>query len=306
MNSVAVPGSLFSVLIANFQNGRFLDDALDSLVAQTHAGWEAIVVDDASTDDSREVLARWSSEPRIKAVFHESNLGAGAAFSTAAANARGDVLGMLGADDALEPNAVERMLRAHEEQPDASLINSDLIVCDENLEGLNTPSPYHAQQPGVSPIRDCTISSFATFKRAAYDRTAGFDSSLRRAVDHDIYLKLEEVGSLGYVAEPLYRYRGHSGGISQGANGMRAAQAALVARGNAYLRRLGADLPNLTHKEYRALMSTFHQREAQLAGAPRRSAFAHVARSATYRPRALATAGFWSTAVRVALGKSAR
>lgn len=269
-STTALP--LFSVLIANYQNGQYIDEALRSLSAQTCENWEAVVVDDASSDNSREVLAAWASEPRIKIVIHESNLGAGAAFATAAANATGSIMGMLGADDALKPNAIERMLQAHAERPDASLINSDLVVCDEYLEPLGTRSPYHAPSSGVSLIRDCPISSFATFKRSAYDRTAGFDRSLRRAVDHDIYLKLEEVGWLGYVAEPLYLYRAHPGGISQGDNGMLAAQSALIARGNAYRRRRGKTIPNLTRQEYRALLSTFHRRETQIGSTGARRA----------------------------------
>jgi len=292
---------LFSVLIASYQNGQYLDEALRSLTAQTYENWEAIVVDDASTDDTRDVLHRWKANRKIRILVNGSNLGVGASAAIAAEASKGELLGKLDGDDALTPNALEIMTNAHAATPETSLINSDLIICDENLRPIGKPSPYHAASAGLSLIRDCPMSAFAAFKRSAYERTAGFDRSLRRAVDHDMYLKLEEVGWLGYVPEPLYLYRTNADGISQGNNGVLAAQSALLARGNAYRRRRGTTIPNLTRKEYRALMSTFHRREAQNGHLGTRAALAHMARSAGYDPAALSRKSFWAVTMRTAL-----
>jgi len=253
---------LLSILVANYNNGRFLPSMLESVFAQTYTNWELIVVDDGSTDDSLDVLRQWADERRLRVVEHGRNRGAGAAFATAASASSGEILSMLGADDALRADAAEAIVEAHARDPDAVLINSDLVICDSLLRPLNQPSPYRPVSPGGTLIRDCCVSSFASFKRAAYLRTSGFDERLQRAVDHDLYLKLEEVGRLGYIREPLYLYRTHPGGISQGENGMRAAQFALLARASAYRRRLGSTAPNLTAAEYREVLSTYFRREA--------------------------------------------
>lgn len=289
----------FSLLVANFNNRSYLEAMLESVLGQTYANWELIVVDDGSTDGSRDVLRAWTPrDPRISILEHASNRGVGAAFSNAAASASGEILGMLGADDALRSDAIEMMVEAHGNHSEASLINSDLVMCDENLKPLAQHSPYGPLPPGETLIRNCPISSFATFKRVQYARTAGFDPSFKRAVDHDLYLKLEEVGSLAYVPEPLYLYRTHSGGISQGDNGIRAAQSALLARGNAYGRRLGTGISNLTQREYREMMSIYHRREAELLDSGERfGSLRHLGKSAAYRPLTALKPSFWNAAV---------
>ena len=286
---------LFSVLVANYQNAEYLDAALESIVAQTSRNWEAVVVDDASTDESRHRLERWQHDRRFTVIFHSKRRGTGAAFRTAADAARGELMGMLGADDALASDAIERMVYAHAQHPSASLINSALVMCDENLHPSGMPNPYRALEPGETLIRECPVSSFATFKRAAYLRTGGFDDTLWRAVDHDIYFKLEEVGTLAYVNAPIYLYRANPRGVSQGDNGMKAAQSAVIARAHAFQRRKGTALPNLTNGEFRAMMSVFHRREA---ATPNRPSLSHLLRSAAYRPRLLIDPGFWLQALR--------
>lgn len=290
----------FSLLVANFNNRQYLGRMFETVVAQSYTNWELIAVDDGSTDGSMSELTRWTQDPRIQVIAHSFNRGVGAAFATAAAAASGEIMGMLGADDGLRSDAVQKMVDAHTRDPDASLINSDLVMCDERLKPLNQLSPYHPASKGESLIRNCCVSSFATFKRSAYLRTAGFDAAFHRAVDHDLYLKLEEVGTLAYVAEPLYFYRTHAGGISQGDNnGIRAAQYALLARGNAYRRRHGTTMPNLTRNEYREMMSTYHRREADLLVAGGRlGSLRHLGRSALYRPTLGFRPSFWRVAAR--------
>ena len=82
-----------------------------------------------------------------------------------------------------------------------------------------------------------------------------------KALDHDIFLKLEEVGSLVFINEPLYLYRSNPIGISQGSNSSRAAQFSLLARYHAYLRRRGTTLPNLSEDEVSTIRKTWHIRE---------------------------------------------
>ena len=292
------PQPLFSLLVPNYNNARYLPALVTSVIRQTYANWELIFVDDASQDDSVAVMETWRSEKRIKVIRFPVNRGAGAAFGAAAATASGEILGMLGADDALQEDALDAMVDAHRSLPDASLINSDLVVCGDDLRPAGRQSSFGPLPAGGTLIRNCCVSNFATFKRNAYLHTSGFDSSFLRAVDHDIYLKLEEVGSLGYVPEPLYLYRTHRKGISQGDNGMRAAQSALRARGNAYVRRLGTSLPNLTTSEYRDMMSVYHRREAQVAGGGRFESLRELARAARFRPGLASSAAFWGSAAR--------
>lgn len=229
---------LFSVIIASYNNGRFLAEAINSVVEQTYDHWEVIVVDDASTDQSRTVMDEFQKFKNIRCIHHDKNAGAGAAFKTAAQDAHGEIMGMLGADDALASDALESMVEAHRAHPEVVLINSDLVFCNQELKPTGDPSPYHEMPSGKFFTEGVTVSSFASYKSEAYRRTSGFSAKLRGAVDHDLYFKLEEMGMRGYVNKPLYLYRKNPDGISQGKNGMIASQYARLAFRNAFLRRL--------------------------------------------------------------------
>src|SRR5262245_23561615 len=99
------PWPVASIVINNYNYGRFLAGAIDSALGQTYAGTEVVVVDDGSTDESREVLARYAG--RVVPVL-QANGGQAAAFNAGFAACAGQVVLFLDADDLLLPTAVER------------------------------------------------------------------------------------------------------------------------------------------------------------------------------------------------------
>lgn len=253
---------LFSVIVANYNNAPYLDELVESLYNQTYRNWELIIADDCSTDNSLEIIKKHKAkDKRVKYAVHDLNRKAGAAFKTAAGNAKGEIIGMLGADDALVENALEIMVEAHAKQPDSSIITSKSIDCDGDMNPIGLCDISGEQPEGISFIDEIHVSNFVTFKASAYKRTSGFDPDQVRAVDHDIMMKLEEVGDIGFVDTPLYLYRRHLGGISQGDNGLKAANYSLKARMKAYKRRLKSGFqPNLSHSEYVKISLLYYQR----------------------------------------------
>lgn len=252
---------LFSVIVANYNNGQYLPELIQSILNQTYTNWELIIVDDCSIESPVKYIAKYLTDKRIQYLVHDENLGVAATFKTAIDNASGEIIGMLGADDALVITAIEIMVNEHYQYPDVSMINSECYWCDEKLNILNKLEFYKPLQAGQTLIRNLTIGSFATFKRIFYNKTEGFDPAFKRAVDHDIYLKLDEVGALRFIYKPLYLYRKNAIGISQNSNGAKAAQFSLIAKYNAYKRRLGSDKENLTKKEIIDIRINWYLRE---------------------------------------------
>jgi glycosyltransferase involved in cell wall biosynthesis len=254
----------FSIITANYNNGKFLPDLIESIRKQTYKNWELIITDDFSSDNSLAVLENYSNDRRIKVFIHKKNQGAAAAFRTSVKNATGDIIGMLGADDALLPTAIEEMVFAHAKNTNASLICSNLYKCDENLNILSVWENYKqpAQKGGL--IFDISVGSFATFKKNNYEQTEGFNPFFKKALDHDLYLKLEEVGMVVYFDKPLYLYRSNPIGISQNNEWMRALQYSTIAKKHAYHRRKASSFEvNLSHIQYANMLSLWHKREAQ-------------------------------------------
>ena len=115
-----------TVYLTNHNYGRYLAQAIDSVLAQTMQDFELIVIDDGSTDDSREVIERYASNPRIVTVFQE-NKGLNVTNNIALRAARGDYVIRLDADDWLDPHALQVMSAMLDRDADVGLVFPGLL-----------------------------------------------------------------------------------------------------------------------------------------------------------------------------------
>lgn len=208
----------FSILIANYNNGRFFKDCYDSIIAQTYTNWEAIIVDDSSTDDSIQIIKNIiGDDPRFILVVNEQNGGCGYTKRRCAELATGEICGFLDPDDALMPDAVQAMVEKHIALPDVALVYSKYYLCDDNLKEKSVCECILPED--VSYLEsEAFITHFVSFKLNLYNQTVGIDENLKRAVDQDLYYKCEEKGGIQCVDQVLYKYRVHNGGISTNEN----------------------------------------------------------------------------------------
>lgn len=204
---------LFTIIMANHNNGRYIAEAIRSVLLQTYKNWELFIVDDGSIDNSLEICATFLFDSRIHLLHNKENLGAGYAKWRGANESKGDIMAYFDSDDVLEPNAVEEMVAAHLQHPEWILIGSRYqeLTGNDHLCSYKYPvGPQEGEPNDYLLSHPNRIVAFSSFKRAAYDQTEGFDKKLRCTVDKDIFLKLEEVGGvncLGFIDKELYRYR---------------------------------------------------------------------------------------------------
>lgn len=247
---------LFSVLIANYDNGRFIAEALESIFAQTYTNWEIIIVDDASTDDSIKIIKPFLADKRIKLYQNDANNGCGFTKRRCIELASGEICGFLDPDDALTPNAIEMMIKEHELHPDLSLINSALYYCNSLLK-ITRVGTNNKPVPNGGPYllyNDGSVSAFASFKKRLYLKTEGLNPLYKKAVDQDLYLLLDEVGKMGYINIPLYFYRIHEEGISTFKNVKAAHLQHLAIIIKACRKRLGTTIEKDQIKEFKKVL----------------------------------------------------
>lgn len=135
-NPELVRNPLVTALICNYNYGRYLAEAINSALAQTWKNLEVLVVDDGSTDHSREVLKRY--EGRIRTILKE-NGGQASAFNVGIAEARGEIICFLDSDDLWHPDKVARVVAKYQEAP-WGLVCHDMAMIDSNgdvLSGVN-------------------------------------------------------------------------------------------------------------------------------------------------------------------------
>lgn len=209
-----------SLVIATFNHGRLLPEALDSAIGQTLEGVEIVVVDDGSTDDTPAVLARYGD--RIRVVC-QPNRGLAAARNMGLAAARGAYVSFLDADDVLMPTKLAEQNAVLEQAPAVGWTYCDVLIetaatgtamraserfgyAGRRLEGWLFPELIHGNFiPAIAPL----------VRRTALDAAGGFDERLTALEDWDLWLRLSLIAEARYSPAVLVRYRVHPGGMSE-------------------------------------------------------------------------------------------
>lgn len=240
---------LVSVLIANYNNGRYLQEAIDSVLAQTYTNWEIVLVDDKSTDNSFEIYEKYKEDVRFHVYFNKENGGCGYTKRRCVELANGEYCGFLDPDDKIMPRAIEVIMSECEKWPKCSVVYSSTYKWDDQTDTVTVIERVGA----IRDDEDYLISMekspfpFAAFRKDLYDRTEGIDATLRTGVDLDMYLKLEEVGKMHYVDIPLYYYRQNNpnsiSGIGNSTSKQRLSINHYTATLNAFVRRIKGKNP---------------------------------------------------------------
>jgi len=239
----------FSVLMANYNNGSYIAEAIQSILDQTFKGWELVIVDDCSTDNSIEIIKPYLKDERIRLLNNKVNLGYVNTLKRLIDESRAEIAGILDSDDALTKDAIEVIYDAYNKNPGCGFIYSQFIYCDGKL---NPKSEGYCRSipPNKTNLHCNCVSLFRTFKKKDYFKTEGFDEELLYADDKDLILKMEEVTKLLFVDKILYKYRLLPNSQSHNHHKRQISYVSFVlAKYNAYNRRLNTNIPNLTRKQ---------------------------------------------------------
>ena len=274
---------LFSVLIANYNNGKYLMDAIESVRQQTYANWEIILVDDGNTDDSEQVYKELEKDKRIHIYRNEKNMGCGYTKRRCAELANGELCGFLDPDDALMHNSLELEASIHMDHPEVAIIYSKPLFCDGEFNVLDRGQvPVFKKGETYLDHRTHGALNFASYKNSYYKRTDGINPNLKAGVDQDLYFRMEEVGEFYVLDEFTYKYVtvGHPNALSRGAgNYVSMCYWNLVTRRDAFMRRgrqedeLVEDFRDFfdwyvdeqMHKNYKEVIENLVQRDIQEA-----------------------------------------
>lgn len=211
----------FSILIAHYNNARYFKQCIDSLVSQTYSNWEAVILDDGSKEDEKNIVKTLiEGDDRFKFFENANNQGVGFTKSKLIELATGEILGYVDPDDALLPTAIEKSISIFKKNQKAVLTYSRFMACDKDLKPI-APFKSAKQVENNNPyFFNCPIqiNHFVCFKKENYEGTEKMNPELKISEDQDLYLKLYEKGKVVFINETNYLYRAHESGISQNEN----------------------------------------------------------------------------------------
>jgi len=239
-------GDLISVVLPNYNRARSIVRAMRGVLAQTYRNLELIVVDDASTDGSVDLIeAEAATDPRVRLVRHPINRGAAAARTTGVEAANGALVAFQDSDDQWLPDKLEVQMRAFAElSEDHVAVFCPEIIYGRDGEGRHKRyGPRRAAcvpGPGIRIEGGDLSAAFARanlmtlqtvlLKKAAFHRAGGFDPRLRNNEDWDFNIRLSRLGPIGFIDTPLVVVFDSPDGISKNRRASLASQVRIFSK----------------------------------------------------------------------------
>lgn len=213
-----------SVVIPAYNYARFLPAAIDSVLAQDYPNLELLVVDDGSTDATQEVCRPYGD--RIRYIY-QTNAGLSAARNTGIREARFEFIAFLDADDAWEVTKLTRQMDVFVSMPPEFGV---VATGRRNISGTGALLlDYKGERRGSHEVnlrdllvRSRFVPSSVVARRTCFDRSGGFDTTLRSSEDRDMWIRIAAHFRLYWLNEPLTLYRRHDSSMSRHADRMKA------------------------------------------------------------------------------------
>jgi len=202
----------FSIITPSFNQGRFLPECVESVLAQSVVEVEHLVIDAGSTDDTLEVLSRyphlqWTSEP---------DAGMSDGINKGFLKATGDWLMWLNCDDALLPGALAKVAEFIAEYPGADVVHGDCIYVKEDGTPLRRKYDTPVDEWDLLFVGCCIPSTSTFYRREIIDAGQLLDVDYRNCMDWEYYLRLMRLGyRFAYVPEAIARFRWHEESTTQ-------------------------------------------------------------------------------------------
>lgn len=203
-----------SVVMGNYNCSKYIEEAIDSVLAQTYENWELIIVDDCSTDDSVEKILKYKDD-RIVLIRSNKNEGLAVSLNKSIEQASGSYLARLDPDDVSFPGRFEKQLSFLKE-------NKDISICGSNIELFGEVNGHVSKLPLESNrlmanIPFCSPLPHSTWmiKREKFSDGFFYNPEYRSSQDYEMMYRLWKEGKqIACIKEPLVKYRVRNDSIS--------------------------------------------------------------------------------------------
>jgi len=201
---------LVSIVTPSFNQARYLEDTIQSVLAQNYPRLEYIVVDGGSNDGSVHIIKNYES--KITWWVSEKDQGQTDAINKGFAHARGDVLAWINSDDTYEPNAIFSAVKFLQGHPEIGLIYGDANYINENARVIGR---FPAAQTDLIRLRRGYVhipQQAAFFRADLWRAVAPLDPSFYFAMDYDLWVRLATRSQVKYVPQTWANFRLHTSG----------------------------------------------------------------------------------------------
>ena len=198
-----------SVIIPTYNRSSYLVEAIDSVMSQTYKACEVLVIDDGSSDDTREAVNRYAGGI---SYIYQDNKGPSAARNNGIRNAKGDLIAFLDSDDIWHPEKLEKQVAVFVENPSVGLIATGYVDIDTRYEPIKS-IVLTSNEINCAKRKELYKNFFATssvmVQKTCFYKAGLFNEELHFAEDWEMWIRILEYYSFDYIPELLMQYRVH-------------------------------------------------------------------------------------------------
>jgi glycosyltransferase involved in cell wall biosynthesis len=198
--------TLVSVVTPSFNQSSYLEQTIRSVLEQDYSDIEYIVIDGASIDGSVDIIKKYS--PRLAYWISEKDLGQADAINKGMRRAKGEIVAWLNSDDYYLPGAVKSAVAAFESNPQAVMVYGNMLAVDQTGQTINQLH-YHSLTLEDLLCFQIIGQPAVFFRRTAFEKADGLDTSFHFMLDHQLWIKLAAQGSMVHVNQTWSAARYH-------------------------------------------------------------------------------------------------
>jgi len=214
-----MPDVKLSVLMPVYNAARYLEEAVESILAQTYRGFELVIVNDGSTDRSGRMLERFARGDSRVRVISRGNTGIVGALNDGLKECRGELMARMDADDVSMPERFERQVAYLEKNPDVICVGCRVLGIDPYGGVLFTSEHKLSHEEIDAELLKGSgwsiVHPAAMMRREAVVALLGYRKEFEWAEDLDLFLRLAERGRLANLPDVLLQYRQHPDSINR-------------------------------------------------------------------------------------------
>lgn len=199
---------LVSIIIPSYNQGKFIRETIDSILAQDYRPIEVLVLDGASKDDTVDVLRSYGTRDELQ-WWSEPDKGVVDAVNKGLARATGSIQAIQSSDDTFLPGAISSAVRAFEDDPSLGLVYGDVEYIDAASKHIGRTQLPPFDLGGYVGKRMFIPQPAAFFTKSAADRAGGWHAEISYAADADFYLRIAMLGGVRKLDALLGQYRYH-------------------------------------------------------------------------------------------------
>lgn len=202
-----------SIVLPTYNGEKYLKQSINSILTQSHIGWELILIDDCSKDRTPDIVDWYAeSDSRIIAVHNETNQRLPGSLNIGFSMAQGQYLTWTSDDNLYMPNALEVMARYLDSHEDIYMVRGAMDIIDEKGEIIAQSEEYRDERM----YTDNCLGACFMYRREVRDRIGDYDIDTFCAEDYDYWLRvLESFGKIASIDQTLYQYRRHEASLSK-------------------------------------------------------------------------------------------